>query len=99
MCTKFQVKSSETVTGRLRHIDGQTYRGPKQGKAGRNQNTSPGPVVVSKQYQFVKQCWLVNIIGLYRVQVSGKVPVSPSAFQHNVNYQIWHCESIFISTQ
>ena len=58
-----------------------TYRGPKQGKPGRNQNSSPGLVLVSKDYRFVKQSWLVNITGLYRVQVSGKVPVFASAFQ------------------
>ena len=63
---------------------GQTYREPKQGKLGRNRNSSLGSVLASKHYQFVKQCWLVNITGFYGVQISGKVPVSPSAFQTGV---------------
>ena len=53
-------------------MDIHTYRRPKQGKPGRNQNSSPGSVLVSKHYRFVKQCWLVYITGLYRVQVSEK---------------------------
>ena len=52
--------------------DGHTYRGPKQGKPGRNRNSSQGSVLVSGHYWFVKQCWLVYITGLYRVQVSEK---------------------------
>ena len=76
-CTKFQVSRSKTVTGSF------WTDGPKQDKdkPGRNQNTSPGSVLVSKQYQFVIQCWLANITGLFRVQVSGKVLGSPPAFQ------------------
>ena len=40
-----------------------------------------GSVLVSGHYWFVKQGLLVNITGFYSVQVSGNVPVSPSAFQ------------------
>ena len=58
----------------------QTYRGPKQGKPGRNQNSSQGSVLVSGRYWFVKQCWLVNITGLYRVQVSDKYRFLPQRF-------------------
>ena len=46
-----------------------TYRGPKQGS-----------VLVGGHYWFVKQCWFVNIKGLYRVQVSEKYRFL-SAFQ------------------
>ena len=58
----------------------QTYRGPKQGKPGRNRNFSQGTVLVSRHYWFVKQCWLVNITGLYRVQVSEKYRFLPQRF-------------------
>ena len=94
MGTKFQVKSSKTVTGILRtyrrkdgHTDRRTYRGPKQGKPCRNWNSSPGSVLVSKHYRFVKQNWLVNITGLYKVLVSGNVPVSLSAFPFTFHYK------------
>ena len=87
LCTKFQVFRSKTVTGSFRtyiHTYGQTYihtyRGPKQGKPGRNRNSSQGSVLVSGHYWFVKQCWLVNITGLYRVQVSEKYRFLPQRF-------------------
>ena len=57
-----------------------TYRGPKQGKPGRNRNSSPGSVLVSTHYRFVKQYWLVKITGLYRVQVSEKYRFLPQRF-------------------
>ena len=34
--------------------------------------------------QVCKQYWLVNITGLYRLEVSKKVLVSPSAFQYHI---------------
>ena len=83
VCTEFQVSSSKTVTGSFRtygHTYIRTYRGPKQGKPGRNRNSSLGSVLVSKHYWFVKQCWLVNITGLYRVQVSEKYRFLPQRF-------------------
>merc|ERR1712101_101817 len=63
-----------------------TYRGPKQGKPGRNRNSSQGSVLVSGHYWFVKQCWLVNITGLYRVQVSEKYRFLPQRFN---NFSDW----------
>ena len=60
--------------------DRHTYRGPKQGKPGRNGNSSQGSVLVSGHYWFVKQYWLVNITGLYRVQVSEKYRFLPKRF-------------------
>ena len=85
MCTKFQVSNSKTVTSSLRTdrwTDIQTnIERTKTGETRGNRNTWPGSVLVSKQYRFVKQCWLGNITGLYRVQVNGKVLVSPSAFR------------------
>ena len=60
--------------------DGRTYRGPKQGKPGRNRNSLLGSVLVSKHYRFVKQCWLVNITGLYKVQVSEMYRFLPQRF-------------------
>ena len=101
LCTKFQVFRSKTVTGSFRtyihtygqtyiHTYGQTYihtyRGPKQGKPGRNRNSSQGSVLVSGHYWFVKQCWLVNITGLYRVQVSKNYRFLPQRFN---SPQIW----------
>ena len=83
LCTKFQVFRSKTVTGRFRtdgRTNGQTYRGPKQGKPGRNRNSSQGSVLVSKHNRFVKQCLLVYITGLYRVQVSEKYRFLPQRF-------------------
>ena len=101
LCTKFQVFRSKTVTGSFRtyihtygqtyiHTYGQTYihtyRGPKQGKPGRNRNSSQGSVLVSGHYWFVKQCWLVNITGLYRVQVSENYRFLPQRFNYNIPY-------------
>ena len=89
MCTKFQVSSSKTVTGSFptyRHTDIHTYRGPKQGKPGRNRNSSPGSVLVSTHYWFVKQCWLVNITGLYRVQASEKCGFFNQRFNNILGY-------------
>ena len=87
LCTKFQVFLSKTVTGRLwtdgqmdKRMDSHTYRGPKQGTPGRNRNSSPGSSLVSKHYPFVKLCWLVDITGLYRVQVSEKYRFLPQRF-------------------
>ena len=68
---------------------------PKRGKLSRNRNSSRGSVLVSKHYQFVKQRWLVKITGLYRVQVSGKVLVSPSAFQKCRLVSKWLCLRYF----
>merc|ERR1711867_28241 len=62
------------------HTDKHTYRGPKQGKPGRNRNSSQGSVLVSIHYWFEKQCWLVNITCLYRVQVSEKYRFLPQRF-------------------
>ena len=87
LCTKFQVFRPKTVTGSFRtyirtygHTDIHTYRGPKQGKPGRNRNSLSGSVLVSIHYWIVKQCWLVNIRGLYRVQVSEKYWFLPQRF-------------------
>ena len=68
-----------------RHTDGrtdiQTYiQRTKQGKPGRNGNSSQGSVLVSEHYWFVKQCWLENITGLYRVQISEKYRFLPQRF-------------------
>ena len=60
---------------------GHTYRGPKQGKPGRNQHSSQSSVLVSKQYRFVKQCWLGYITGLYRVRVREKYRFLPQHFK------------------
>ena len=103
LCTKFQVFRSKTVTGSFRtyihtdkHTYGQTYihtyRGPKQGKPGRNRNSSQGSVLVSGHYWFVKQCWLVNITGLYRVQVSEKYRFLPQRF--NTRIKATRCETL-----
>ena len=70
------------------HTYGHTYRGPKQGKPGRNRNSSQGSVLVSGHYWFVKHCWLVNITGLYRVQVSEKYRFLPQRFNWFVK-QCW----------
>ena len=61
-------------------IPRRTYRGPKQGKPGRNGNSSQVSVPVSGYYWFVKQCRLVNITGLYRVQVSENYRFLPQRF-------------------
>ena len=79
LCTKFQVFRSKAVTGRF-WTDGHTYRGPKQGKPGRNRNSLQGLVLVSGHYWFVKQWCLVNITSLYRVQVSEKYRFLPQRF-------------------
>ena len=65
-----------------RRTDIHTYRVPKQGKTGRNRNSSQGSVLVSGHYWFVKQCWLVNITGLYRVQVSENYRFLPQRFNY-----------------
>ena len=60
-----------------------------------NRNTSPGTVLVSKQYRFVKQCRLVNITGLYKVQVSGKIPVTPFvSINMKLIFLYWHFAKI-----
>ena len=58
-CTKFQVKSSKTVSGSFR-TDGHTYKGPKQG--------NPVETEIPCQARY----WLVNITGL-RVCKTGLV--------------------------
>ena len=71
------------MTGSFRtygYTDIHTYRGPKQGKPSRNWNSSPGSVLASIHYRFVKQYWLVNITSLYRVQVSKKYRFLPQIF-------------------
>ena len=50
-------------------------------------NTSPGSVLVSLQYWFVKQCCLVNITGLYRVQVSEKYRFLPQRFNMSHSFK------------
>ena len=62
-----------------------TYRGPKQGKPGRNQNSSQGSVLVSGHYWFVKQSWLVYITSLYRV--SEKYGFLPQRFNRLPGYE------------
>ena len=69
------------------------------GKPGRNQNSSQGSVLVSGRYWFVKQCWLVNITGLYRVQVSENYRFLPQRFNSEGGSRIiyWDTDScIFI---
>ena len=88
MCRFFEVVVVEAVEGGLRCFHTlyiHTYRGPKQGKPGRNRNSSQGSVLVSGHYWFVKQCWLVNITGLYRVQVSEKYRFLPQRFDYLTN--------------
>ena len=63
VCAKFQARRSKTVAATDR-TDGQTDRRVKQEKPGVNQSTSPGSVLVSIQYRFVKQYSLVNNTGL-----------------------------------
>ena len=58
-----------------------------QGKPSRNLNSWLGSVLVSKHYRFVKQCWLVNITGLYRVHISEKYRFLPQRFNMVVIYQ------------
>ena len=65
--------------------DIRTYRGPKQGKPGRNRNSSQGSVLVSGHYWFVKQFWLVNITGLYRVEASENYRFLPQRFNITVH--------------
>ena len=67
VCAKFQARRSKTVAATDRTdgmTDGQTDRRVKQEKPGVNQSTSPGSVLVSIQYRFVKQYSLVNNTGL-----------------------------------
>ena len=66
------------------HTYKHTYRGPKQGKPGRNRNSSQGSVLVRGHYWFVKQCWLVNITGFCRVQVSEKYRFLPQRFNRQL---------------
>ena len=80
-----------------------TYRGPKQGKPGRNRNSLSGSVLVSIHYWIVKQCWLVNIRGLYRVQVSEKYWFLPQRFNfieswcsHQLAAHLLQCGAAFI---
>ena len=64
---------------------------------GRNQNSSQGSVLVSGYYWFVKQCWLLNRTGLYRVQVSEKYRFLPQRFKITVKRKFLRLEALMVN--